>query len=92
MNVLVISGGSGNDALIKGLVRVYPDVNIKVLLNAYDNGKSTGICRYVTNTLGVSDIRKNHIRMYKERIPQANWNQDIIDFYSKRFDLTPGKE
>ena len=92
MNVLVISGGSGNDALIKGLVRVYPDVNIKVLLNAYDNGKSTGICRHVTNTLGVSDIRKNHIRMYKERIPQANWNQDIIDFYSKRFDLTPGKE
>lgn len=92
MNVLVISGGSGNDALIKGLVRVYPDVKIKVLLNAYDNGKSTGICRYVTNTLGVSDIRKNHIRMYKERIPQADWNQDIIDFYSKRFDLTPGKE
>lgn len=92
MNILVISGGSGNDSLIKGLVRMYPQATIKVLLNAYDNGKSTGVCRYVTDTLGVSDIRKNHIRMYKERTPQQRWNKNYIDFYSKRFDLTPGKE
>lgn len=92
MNVLIISGGSGNDSIVKGLIRVYPDVKIKVLLNAYDNGKSTGVCRAITNTLGVSDIRKNHIRMYKERVPQDKWDKNIIDFYSKRFNLTSGKE
>lgn len=64
MNIVILSGGSGNDSLIKGLKEMYPESDIKVIINAYDSGKSTGICRKVTDTLGVSDIRKNHIRMY----------------------------
>jgi len=90
MNTLIISGGSGNDSLVKGIVKMYPEVNLKVLVNAYDNGKSTGVCRKVTNTLGVSDIRKNHYRMYKALydIP----NQNLIEFYEGRYDFTPGDE
>lgn len=90
MNIVVISGGSGNDALIKGLHSFYPEADIKVLVNAYDAGKSTGVCRQVTNTLGVSDIRKNHIRMYKAVTKDIN--QCLVEFYDARYDFTLNNE
>jgi len=90
MNITILSGGTGNDSLVTGLKQFYPDANIKVVVNAYDNGKSTGICRTITGTLGVSDIRKNHIRMYKAtaEIP----DQRLIEFFENRYDFTPGEE
>lgn len=90
MKTVILSGGSGNDSLIKGLKHYYPNMNCKVIVNAYDNGKSTGVCRAVTNTLGVSDIRKNHIRMYKAM--HGTCNKNIIEFYDNRYDFTPGNE
>lgn len=90
MNILVLSGGSGNDALIKGIKKVYPESAVRVLVNAYDNGKSTGVCRQVTNTLGVSDIRKNHSRMYLATNPAPN--ACYVEFYEGRYDLTKGRE
>ena len=90
MNILVISGGSGNDALVKGIKKFYPESNVNVLVNAYDAGKSTGVCREVTGTLGVSDIRKNHIRMYKATA--KNINQCFVEFYDSRYDFTKGNE
>ena len=68
MKTVILSGGSGNDSLIRGLKYYYPSMNCKVIVNAYDNGKSTGVCRAVTNTLGVSDIRKNHIELILQEI------------------------
>lgn len=91
MNIVILSGGSGNDALINGLVNHGYSDNIKVITNAYDNGKSTGICRVVTNTLGVSDIRKNHYRMYKNKY-KDNLNKGFVEFYSGRFDLGENPE
>ena len=90
MKTVILSGGSGNDSLIRGLKYYYPSMNCKVIVNAYDNGKSTGVCRAVTNTLGVSDIRKNHIRMYKAM--HGNHDKNIIEFYDNRYDFTPGNE
>ena len=90
MKTVILSGGSGNDSLIRGLKYYYPCMNCKVIVNAYDNGKSTGVCRAVTNTLGVSDIRKNHIRMYKAM--HGNRDKNIIEFYDNRYDFTPGNE
>ena len=90
MKTVILSGGSGNDSLIRGLKYYYPSMNCKVIVNAYDNGKSTGVCRAVTNTLGVSDIRKNHIRMYKAM--HGNCDKNIIEFYDNRYDFTPGNE
>lgn len=89
LNIAVISGGSGNDALVKGIKSLYKEANIKVIVNAYDNGKSTGICRSVTNTLGVSDIRKNHFRMYKATCETLN--QNLYEFYEKRYDFNKNK-
>lgn len=90
MKTVIISGGTGNDALVRGLKHYYPSMDCKVIVNAYDNGKSTGVCRAVTNTLGVSDIRKNHIRMYlaMTEVP----NRSIVEFYENRYNFTPGNE
>lgn len=85
MKVTILSGGSGNDSLVRGLKELYPEVNINVIINAYDDGKSTGVCREITNTLGVSDVRKNHIRMYK--IQNMFPDKRLIEFYDDRYDL-----
>lgn len=85
MKCVILSGGSGNDALIKGLVSLYPQIDIKVIVNAYDDGKSTGVCRKITNTLGVSDIRKNHYRMYE--IKSNFIDKGLSSFYNNRYDL-----
>lgn len=90
MNIVILSGGSGNDALVKGIKSFYKDAKIDVVINAYDSGKSTGICRKVTNTLGVSDIRKNHVRMYKACNP--NYDKRIVEFMEARYDFTKGNE
>ena len=86
MKIVIISGGSGNDALIKGLKKIFNNstLDINVIVNAYDNGKSTGVCRAVTDTLGVSDIRKNHSRMYEASFGDKV-NKKLLDFYEKRF-------
>ena len=86
LKITILSGGSGNDALIKGLKQIYEDCEIKVIVNAYDNGKSTGVCRKLTNTLGVSDIRKNHIRLYKTINPHID--ERLIEFYEGRYNFT----
>ena len=90
MKIVILSGGSGNDALIKGLEKFVnddADLEVKVIVNAYDNGKSTGVCRAITDTLGVSDIRKNHSRMYEAK-HKDNLDQNILEFYNKRYNFS----
>lgn len=91
-NVVVLSGGSGNDAILKALIDLgYSDENIRVIVNAYDDGKSTGVCREVTGTLGVSDIRKNHEKLHKMLYAGiVNW--PLINFYENRIDVTTDYE
>lgn len=89
MKVVILSGGSGNASLIKGLLSVYPQIDIKIIVNAYDDGKSTGVCRKITNTLGVSDVRKNHYRLYELT---HTINKGIKAFYNSRHDLPKGAE
>ena len=85
MRCVILSGGSGNDSLMRGLVELYPQIDIKVIVNAYDDGKSTGVCRSITKCLGVSDIRKNHYRMYDIKSDKKDTN--ILAFYNNRYDL-----
>ena len=92
MKITILSGGSGNDSLIKGLKSLYKNVDVKVVVNAYDNGLSTGVCRSITDTLGVSDIRKNHIRMYKAMNQEDQLDTRLIEFYENRYDLEPNCE
>jgi len=90
VNIVVFSGGTGSAALVSGLKQIFPKTNISVIVNAYDDGKSTGICREITNTLGVSDIRKNHSRLYEKSASVVD--NSIKEFYENRYDFPMGRE
>ncbi len=68
-NIVIFSGGSGSILIQEGLSAIYENnsYNLDIIINAYDNGKSTGICRKIFDSkiLGPSDLRKNHLAQFK---------------------------
>ncbi len=59
LKVVMFSGGRGTDAITKALLR-YPDIELTLLVNTYDDGLSTGLLRrFIPGMLGPSDVRKN---------------------------------
>ncbi len=68
-NIVIFSGGSGSIAIQEGLSAVYENnsYNLDIIINAYDNGKSTGVCREIFDSkiLGPSDLRKNHLEQFR---------------------------
>lgn len=68
-NIVIFSGGTGSIAIQEGFSAIYgnDNYNLDVIINAYDNGKSTGTCRKIFNDkiLGPSDLRKNHMTQFK---------------------------
>jgi len=68
-NVVIFSGGTGSIAIQEGFSAIFgnDNYNLDVIINAYDNGKSTGTCRKIFNDciLGPSDLRKNHMTQFK---------------------------
>ena len=64
----VFSGGTGSNRLTEGLLKQGAD-NITLLLNAYDDGKSTGDIRRNFDVLGPSDIGKNIVVLLKSKQP-----------------------
>lgn len=83
MKIVIISGGSGNTALLDGIVNNNQLNDTSIIVNAYDDGKSTGVCRDITGTLGVSDIRKNHGKIFDF----LDGDKTISDLYNNRYDL-----
>ena len=57
LNVVVINGGRGAAAIIPAFL-AQQGINLTSVVNAYDDGKSTGAIRRFFNMLGPSDIRK----------------------------------
>lgn len=66
-NATVIAGGTGSGNLVKGLLDIGTDITI--LVNAYDDGKSTGDIREKFSMLGPSDICKNMISLINGKDP-----------------------
>ena len=59
VKISLFSGGSGNDRFIN-LIKKIPGVEIDIIVNGYDDGKSTGeIRKFIPGILGPSDFRKN---------------------------------
>jgi 2-phospho-L-lactate transferase/gluconeogenesis factor (CofD/UPF0052 family) len=59
MRVTMFCGGRGSATIIRELLRS-PDVRLALLVNAYDDGLSTGALRsFIPGMLGPSDFRKN---------------------------------
>src|SRR5438132_391875 len=69
LNVVVINGGRGAAALIPSLLRRH-GLNVTSVVNAYDDGKSTGELRRFFGMLGPSDIRKVQELMLPESEPE----------------------
>ena len=70
---MLFSGGSGTRSITEALLK-YPQISLKILINAYDDGHSTGrLRRFIPGMLGPSDVRKNINRLMPvgERCQQA---------------------
>lgn len=93
MNIVILSGGTGSIALQQGLHNVVEShiegVDVKVIVNAYDNGLSTGAVRKVMNgcILGPSDVRKNQTTRYRLK----HGHTPLLDFLEIRFTSAPDK-
>lgn len=63
INVVLFSGGSGTHSITQALLR-HPQIRLRILINAYDDGHSTGrLRRFIPSMLGPSDVRKNINRL-----------------------------
>lgn len=93
MNIVILAGGTGSIALQTGLYEILDKtldgVDTKVLVNAYDNGLSTGAVRKICDgkILGPSDVRKNQTTRLKLENPTSPW----LEFLDVRFTIESSK-
>ena len=81
INVVVLNGGRGAGTLIPELLKV-KGVSLTSIVNAYDDGKSTGAIRKFFGMLGPSDIRKVQELM----LPQSDKNfNDYLNLFTYRY-------
>lgn len=95
LKIVLMCGGSGGKALQEGFASVfgYGNYRLDAIINAYDDGKSTGVCRDIfnRNILGPSDLRKNQITQfklkYKEEIKNENSKEyKLLKLFELRLD------
>lgn len=79
LNVVIINGGRGAGTLIPALLE-QPGLNLISVVNAYDDGKSTGEIRKFFGMLGPSDIRKVQELMLPEGDPDFGAHQSLFRF------------
>ncbi|RPI48503.1 MAG: hypothetical protein EHM55_25475, partial [Acidobacteria bacterium] len=66
VSVVLFSGGRGSGVLSRQLIG-HPDVALTIAVNGYDDGASTGeVRRFLGDSLGPSDFRKNASRVARE--------------------------
>ena len=79
-NIVIFAGGHGGIKLQQSIAKYAGNnVNVDIIISAYDNAKSTLACRKVFDNklLGISDLRKNHITQYAI---QHDMNDEIEKF------------
>src|ERR1700676_709536 len=63
LSVVLFSGGSGTQSITEAFLK-HPQISLTILINAYDDGHSTGrLRRFIPGMLGPSDVRKNINRL-----------------------------
>ena len=96
INIVVLNGGRGAGTLIPPLLDV-KGVSLTSIVNAYDDGKSTGAIRKFFGMLGPSDIRKvqelmlpksdinydDHLHLFTYRYPENISYESVIDELTK---------
>jgi 2-phospho-L-lactate transferase/gluconeogenesis factor (CofD/UPF0052 family) len=83
LNVVVLNGGRGAATLINALL-TRQGLHVTSIVNAYDDGKSTGEIRRYFGMLGPSDIRKVQELMLPEDDPDYKSNRRL---FAHRFPL-----
>lgn len=80
IRIALFCGGRGSASLIREILRI-PDVELNLLVNAYDNGMSTGEMRkYIPGYLGPSDFRKNLSYLLELHSPEQYILSKLIDY------------
>ena len=79
LNVAVINGGRGAATLIPALLS-YDAIQLTSIVNAYDDGKSTGEIRRFFGMLGPSDLRKVQALMLGASDPDFAANQQLFRY------------
>ncbi len=79
LNVVVINGGRGAATLIPALL-ARQGLNVTSVVNAYDDGKSTGEIRRFFSMLGPSDIRKVQELMLPADDPDYAANLHVFQY------------
>ncbi len=81
VNIVSFNGGRGAKNLIPALLEI-DGINLTSIVNAYDDGKSTGEIRSFFKMLGPSDIRKVQQAMIPEDLPDY---KSILEIYNFRY-------
>ncbi|SVC98798.1 uncharacterized protein METZ01_LOCUS351652, partial [marine metagenome] len=91
-NVVILNGGRGASTIIPALIS-RQRIQVTSVVNAYDDGKSTGEIRRFFGMLGPSDIRKvqelmlpkddpdydNNLALFQYRFPLDCVRDDVLD-------------
>lgn len=91
LNVVILNGGRGAAAVIPALL-TRQGLHVTSVVNAYDDGKSTGEIRHFFGMLGPSDIRKvqelmlpgdhpdcqANLHLFQYRFPQDSVRSDVL--------------
>tara|TARA_Y100000590_G_scaffold425561_1_gene533673 strand:- start:66 stop:2021 length:1956 start_codon:yes stop_codon:yes gene_type:complete len=78
--ISLFSGGTGNDRFVN-LIKNIPGVEIDIIVNGYDDGKSTGeIRKLIPGMLGPSDFRKNLSHLINLNATNGKIFQNILNF------------
>lgn len=79
LNVVILNGGRGAAATIPALL-ARQGLHVTSVVNAYDDGKSTGEIRRFFDMLGPSDIRKVQELMLPEDDPDYQANLQVFGY------------
>ncbi len=78
--VALFCGGRGSATIIRELLRT-PEVQLALLVNAYDDGLSTGALRkFIPGMLGPSDFRKNFSYLLDLHSAQQYALKQLLEF------------
>ena len=83
LNLVILNGGRGASAIIPALIS-RQRLHVTSIVNAYDDGKSTGVIRRFFGMLGPSDIRKVQELMLPKDDPD---NENYVTLFQYRFPL-----
>ena len=92
LNVVILNGGRGASTIISSLLE-HQRLHVTSVVNAYDDGKSTGVIRRFFGMLGPSDIRKvqelmlpkddpdheNYVTLFQYRFPLDCKRKDVLE-------------